>query len=78
MLSPSGTVLPPNGVVTQVLKVTNPGQVSSDRTLPLRVFTGVLRFQNVLRMRLRISYSVDGNPVLEQAEVNTFPKELWE
>ncbi|KAH1000137.1 hypothetical protein HUJ04_000064 [Dendroctonus ponderosae] len=59
MLSPSGTVLPPNGVVTQVLKVTNPGQ-------------------NVLRMRLRISYSVDGNPVLEQAEVNTFPQELWE
>lgn len=27
MLSPSGTTLAPNGVVTQVLKVANPGQV---------------------------------------------------
>lgn len=59
MLSPSGTILAPNGVVTQVLKVANPGQ-------------------NVLRMRIRISYTMDGNPVLEQAEVNNFPSQLWE
>ncbi|XP_030755446.1 AP-1 complex subunit gamma-1 isoform X2 [Sitophilus oryzae] len=59
MLSPSDTAIPSNGVVTQVLKVTNPGQ-------------------NVLRMRIRISYTVDGNPVLEQTEVNNFPNELWE
>ncbi|XP_066155952.1 AP-1 complex subunit gamma-1 isoform X2 [Euwallacea fornicatus] len=59
MLSPSGTTLAPNGVVTQVLKVTNPGQ-------------------NMLRMRIRISYTIDGNPVQEQTEVNNFPGELWE
>ncbi|KAL1491882.1 hypothetical protein ABEB36_012409 [Hypothenemus hampei] len=59
MFSPSGTTLAPNGVVTQSLKVSNPGQ-------------------NVLRMRIRISYNVDGNPVLEQIEVNNFPAELWE
>lgn len=59
MLSPSGTIIAPNGLITQVLRVTNPGQ-------------------NVLRMRIKISYIVDGNPVLEQAEVNNFPNELWD
>ncbi|CAG9760535.1 unnamed protein product [Ceutorhynchus assimilis] len=59
MLPPSGTTLDPNGVVTQVLKVTNPGQTA-------------------LKMRIRISYTIDGNPVQEQTEVNNFPIALWE
>lgn len=59
MLSPSGTDLEPNGQVTQVLRVTNPGK-------------------NTLRMRIRLSYKIDGNPVQEQTEVNNFPADLWD
>lgn len=59
MLSPSGTVISPNGVVTQVLRVVNPSK-------------------SALRMRLRISYSLDGNIVQEQTEVNNFPTEVWD
>lgn len=54
MLSPSSTVIPPSGQVTQVLRVTNINKVP-------------------LRMRLRISYTGPGGPVLEQTEVNNFP-----
>ncbi|XP_060528823.1 AP-1 complex subunit gamma-1 isoform X2 [Cylas formicarius] len=59
MLSPSDTVLPSNGKITQILKITNPTQ-------------------NVLKMRIRVTYTVDGNPVVEQTEVNNFPSDLWE
>lgn len=58
MMSPSGTVLPPQGEITQVLKITNPSR-------------------SALRLRIRVSYNVDGVPVLEQAEVNSFPPELF-
>ncbi|XP_067641530.1 AP-1 complex subunit gamma-1 isoform X2 [Eurosta solidaginis] len=54
MLSPSGSLLPPNGVITQEMRV-----VSTSRA--------------TLRMRLRISYVVDGRPVVEQTEVTGFP-----
>ncbi|XP_019881843.1 AP-1 complex subunit gamma-1 isoform X2 [Aethina tumida] len=44
--------------------------------------TQVLRItnpsRNALRMRLRLSYSIDGNPVQEQTEVNNFPTDIWE
>nr|CAD7427264.1 unnamed protein product [Timema monikensis] len=59
MLSPSGTVLSPAGLVTQVLKITNPNKAP-------------------LRMRIRVSYSVDGLTVQDQAEVNNFPAESWQ
>nr|CAD7258477.1 unnamed protein product [Timema shepardi] len=59
MLSPSGTVLSPAGLVTQVLKITNPNKAP-------------------LRMRIRVSYSVDGLTVQDQAEVNNFPVESWQ
>ncbi|KAH9629399.1 hypothetical protein HF086_013313 [Spodoptera exigua] len=58
MMSPSGTVLPPQGEITQVLKITNPSR-------------------SALRLRIRVSYNVDGVPVLEQAEVNSFPPDLF-
>ncbi|CAB3251953.1 unnamed protein product [Arctia plantaginis] len=58
MMSPSGTVLPPQGEITQVLKITNPSRTQ-------------------LRLRIRVSYNVDGSPVLEQAEVNNFPPDLF-
>ncbi|XP_026745311.1 AP-1 complex subunit gamma-1 isoform X2 [Trichoplusia ni] len=58
MMSPSGTVLPPQGEITQVLKITNPSR-------------------SALRLRIRVSYNVEGSPVLEQAEVNNFPPELF-
>ncbi|KAL0893604.1 hypothetical protein ABMA27_013782 [Loxostege sticticalis] len=58
MMSPSGTVLPPHGEITQVLKITNPTRAP-------------------LRLRIRVSYNVDGSPVLEQAEVSNFPAELF-
>ncbi|XP_039958475.1 AP-1 complex subunit gamma-1 isoform X1 [Bactrocera neohumeralis] len=54
MLSPSGSVLPPAGVITQEMRVVS----TSNATL---------------RMRLRISYVVDGQPVVEQTEVTGFP-----
>lgn len=31
-----------------------------------------------IRMRLRLSYSMNGNPVTEIGEVNSFPSELWQ
>ncbi|XP_013139930.1 PREDICTED: AP-1 complex subunit gamma-1 isoform X2 [Papilio polytes] len=58
MMSPSGTVLTPQGEITQVLKVTNPSRTP-------------------LRLRIRVSYNIEGSPVLEQAEVNNFPPELF-
>lgn len=59
MLSPSGTVLPPGGTVTQELRL-----VSTSKA--------------ILRMRLRISYVVDGQPVLEETEVSGFPDNCFE
>ncbi|XP_056648989.1 AP-1 complex subunit gamma-1 isoform X2 [Diorhabda sublineata] len=59
MLSPSGTVLEPNGHVTQDLRVTNPSR-------------------NTLRMKVRLSYLIDGNPVQDQIEVNNFPADIWD
>ncbi|CAH0718797.1 unnamed protein product, partial [Brenthis ino] len=58
MMSPSGTVLTPQGEITQVLKITNPSKAP-------------------LRLRIRVSYNIEGNPVLEQAEVNNFPPDLF-
>ncbi|CAK1552596.1 unnamed protein product [Leptosia nina] len=58
MMSPSGSVLTPQGEITQLLKITNPSKTP-------------------LRLRIRISYTIDGNPVLEQAEVNNFPPDLF-
>ncbi|XP_061383571.1 AP-1 complex subunit gamma-1 isoform X3 [Danaus plexippus] len=58
MMSPSGTVLTPQGEITQVLKITNPSKTP-------------------LRLRIRVSYTIDGNPILEQAEVNSFPPDLF-
>ncbi|KPJ07940.1 AP-1 complex subunit gamma-1 [Papilio machaon] len=58
MMSPSGTVLTPQGEITQVLKVTNPSRTP-------------------LRLRIRVSYNIEGSPVLEQAEVNNFPPDLF-
>ncbi|KAM3961866.1 adaptor protein complex 1, gamma subunit [Aphomia sociella] len=58
MMSPSATVLPPQGEITQLLKINNPTR-------------------SALRLRIRVSYNVDGNPVLEQAEVNNFPADLF-
>lgn len=54
MLSPSGSLLTPGGVITQEMRV-----VSTSKA--------------ILRMRLRISYVLDGQPVLEQTEVTGFP-----
>ncbi|CAH2074562.1 unnamed protein product, partial [Iphiclides podalirius] len=58
MMSPSGTVLTPQGEITQVLKITNPSRTP-------------------LRLRIRVSYNIEGTPVLEQAEVNNFPPDLF-
>ncbi|XP_030035164.1 AP-1 complex subunit gamma-1 isoform X3 [Manduca sexta] len=58
MMSPSGTVLSPQGEITQVLKITNPSRTP-------------------LRLRIRVSYNIDGTPVLEQTEVNNFPPDLF-
>ncbi|XP_063821532.1 AP-1 complex subunit gamma-1 [Ostrinia nubilalis] len=48
---------------------------------PLGEITQVLKIANPtrapLRLRIRVSYNVDGSPVLEQAEVSNFPAELF-
>lgn len=59
MLSPSGTIITPNGQVTQTLRVTNPNK-------------------GVLRMRIRLSYTIDGALIQEQTEVNNFPTHIWD
>ncbi|XP_031349516.1 AP-1 complex subunit gamma-1 isoform X2 [Photinus pyralis] len=59
MLSPSGTMISPNGQVTQILRVTNPNK-------------------GALRMRIRLSYTIDGALIQEQTEVNNFPTHIWD
>ncbi|XP_055371083.1 AP-1 complex subunit gamma-1 isoform X2 [Condylostylus longicornis] len=59
MLSPSGSLLTPGGIITQEMRI-----VSTSKT--------------VLRMRLRISYVIDGQPILEQTEVSGFPENSFE
>uniref|UniRef100_A0A1A9W220 AP-1 complex subunit gamma n=1 Tax=Glossina brevipalpis TaxID=37001 RepID=A0A1A9W220_9MUSC len=54
MLSPSSSVLPPGGVITQEMRVVSTSNAA-------------------LRMRLRISYVIDGVNVQEQTEVSGFP-----
>lgn len=81
MLSPSGSVLPPGGTITQEMRLTNSAKVS--RYIPnsskqIHHKFSILNSQTTLRMRLRISYSVDGNPVLEQAEVSGFPDDAFD
>ncbi|CAH0406662.1 unnamed protein product [Chilo suppressalis] len=48
---------------------------------PNSEITQVLKITNPtktpLRLRIRVSYSSEGNPVLEQAEVNNFPPDLF-
>ncbi|XP_023176490.1 AP-1 complex subunit gamma-1 isoform X2 [Drosophila hydei] len=56
MLTPSGSVLPPGGVITQEMRV-------------------VATSNAVLRMRLRIQYTLDGQQLVEQTEVSGFPEQ---
>ncbi|XP_034489741.1 AP-1 complex subunit gamma-1 isoform X1 [Drosophila innubila] len=56
MLPPSGSMLPPGGVITQEMRV-------------------VATSNAVLRMRLRIQYTLDGQQLVEQTEVSGFPEQ---
>ncbi|XP_032594392.1 AP-1 complex subunit gamma-1 isoform X4 [Drosophila grimshawi] len=56
MLTPSDSVLPPGGVITQEMRV-------------------VATSNAVLRMRLRIQYTLDGQQLVEQTEVSGFPEQ---
>lgn len=83
MLSPSGSVLPPGGTITQEMRLTNSAKVSrhipnSSERIHHQFHLSIFNSQTTLRMRLRISYSVDGNPVLEQAEVSGFPDDAFD
>ena len=33
--------------------------------------------KNPLRMKVRVSYTANGTPVLEQSEINNFPANTW-
>ncbi|KAL7042269.1 hypothetical protein ACKWTF_001087 [Chironomus riparius] len=55
MMSPTGSVLLPGGIVSQEMRVKSNSSSA------------------VLRMKLRISFVCNGNPILEQAEVSNFP-----
>lgn len=59
-------MLPPSG--TAILPNSNITQV-------LRVINSN---QSTLKMRLRISYTIDETSVLEQTEVSNFPSDIWE
>lgn len=54
---------------------------SGTTLLPSGEITQILKITNPsktqLRLRIRVSYNIDGNPVLEQTEVNTFPTDLF-
>ena len=85
MLSPSGTIVPPNnsGSLSQVINIANPqkvGFLSLSLSGPLsHTFdcTHCLSVsQQPLRMRIRLSYNVNGVDIQEQGEVNDFPPEL--
>ncbi|XP_064467408.1 AP-1 complex subunit gamma-1-like isoform X2 [Ornithodoros turicata] len=61
-------MLPPNGTVIQP---NNSGSVKQT----IRV---VNPNKGPLRMRIRISYNINGSTVQEQAEVNNFPPSVWQ
>lgn len=48
---------------------------------PQGEITQVLKVTNPtktpLRLRIRVSYNIDGTPVLEQTEINNFPADLF-
>lgn len=37
----------------------------------------IIFFQSALRMRIRLSYSINGAQIQEQADVNNFPTDTW-
>lgn len=65
LMSPSGSLIQPGGGVNNAV----PG------------LTQVLHVnnpqKNPLRMRVRVSYTANGTPVLEQSEINNFPANTW-
>lgn len=77
MLSPSGSVLPPGGVITQEMRVVSTSNVRHFITWSItkkkHTNYNILFIQATLRMRIRISYVADGVNVLEQTEVSGFP-----
>lgn len=52
MMSPSGTVLPPQGEITQVLKITNPSRVS--------YFSHTLNYPN----SVQVPITIQANPYI--------------
>ncbi|KAH8354672.1 hypothetical protein KR084_001553 [Drosophila pseudotakahashii] len=78
MLTPSGSVLPPGGVITQEMRVVATSNVSSlslGGELLRSALTLSFRLQATLRMRLRIQYVLDGQQQVEQTEVSGFPEQ---
>ena len=80
MLSPSDSVLPPGGVITQEMRVVSTSNVSLTHSFCNKLFKafnnsnfGHFLFQATLRMRIRISYVIDGVNIQEQTEVSGFP-----
>ena len=79
MLSPSDSVLPPGGVITQEMRVVSTSNVSLSfsfcnnylKLVIIQIYH--LLFQATLRMRIRISYVIDGVNIQEQTEVSGFP-----
>lgn len=35
-------------------------------------------FQSTLKMRIRLSYVINGGSIQEQTEVNNFPTDIWD
>jgi len=69
----SSTQLPPTGEINQVISIKNPTNVSGKKIYFFKNSSNrKIARQGVLRMRLRICYSVNGQAVTEQAEVNQF------
>ncbi|KAI0235164.1 AP-1 complex subunit gamma-1 [Lamellibrachia satsuma] len=62
LMSPSGALLPPSNAGGCVTQLI---KIDNPQKQPLR-------------MRLRLSYTMSGTPVTEQAEVNNFPAQLWQ
>lgn len=52
--------------------------ILSIKIMKIIIYNYLNIFQSVLRMKVRLSYVIDGNPVQDQIEVNNFPSDIWD
>ncbi|XP_046681623.1 uncharacterized protein LOC124368380 [Homalodisca vitripennis] len=76
MQPPSGTVISPGTFQLQMQPPS--GTVISPGGQITQTIKVINPNRTMLKMRIRISYTCDGTPVQDQADVNNFPPESWQ